>query len=627
MGDAVILNVDDDAGARYIRGRILRAAGYEVRESALGREAIRAIAAEKPDLVLLDVNLPDVSGIEVCRSLRENPATADVPVVHLSASSIEPQHRVRGLESGADAYLAEPIEPEVLLATVRAVLRTRRAERSQRETEQRYRRLFDANIIGTVTGNRSRILDANDAFLRMIHRSRQDLESGGIDWVAITAPEYLWMDERAIEQLAGTGTCTPFEKEFVLEDGTRVPILLGATAIQPEPDLTWLCFVVDLSERKRLEQKLREAQKLESVGVLAGGVAHDFNNLLTGIMGNIGLALESLAPVDTTRGMLEEALRACERAAELTRQLLAYAGKGRFVVRQVEVSQLISEISRLIHASVPKKIKVDLALAPALAPVEADPAQIRQMVMNLVTNAAEAIGDDPGLITISTRLKRVHDRAGRRNDIGDELAPGDYIMIQVRDTGCGMDEQVRPRIFDPFFTTKFVGRGLGLAAVAGIARVQHGGVQVVSEPGTGSTFRVLLPVARPAFGERDAVLVVDDESVVRRVAQTALEQAGYSVVQAEDGPSAIAALRDKADRICLVILDMSMPLMNGEEALRHMRALRPDLPVIVCSGFGKSETLTRFSGQAIEGFLEKPFTPAQLADAVRHVLGQQKRAL
>lgn len=629
MTEALVLNIDDQEAARYVRTRLLKQAGYRVREAGSGAQALELLETGSFDLVLLDVNLPDMSGLEVCRRIKAKPAWADLPVLHVSASAVEPADAAIGLEGGADGYLTEPVDPAVLLATVRALLRARQAERERRRMEARLHRLIESNLIGVAIATMKGIVEANDAFLKLGGWSREDLAAGRVDWLAATPPELRHLDERALAELRERGACAPFEKEYV-RSGQRVPFLIGAAALEQSPEFTWVCYAVDLTEHKRLERQLLAAQKMESVGVLAGGIAHDFNNLLTGIMGNIGLTLETLSPMDPGRDQLQDALRGCQRAADLTSQLLAYAGKGRFLIRRLDLSQTVSAMSRLIRASVPRKIEIRMDLAGDLPLVEADTAQLQQLAMNLAANAAEAIGDQPGEVRISTGIETVDSGSMREFVDSEELAPGPHVYLEVRDTGCGMDEAARAKIFDPFYTTKFVGRGLGLAAVAGIVRAHRGAVRVTSAPGQGSTFRVLLPVAaqalapRPATSSaRGAVLVVDDEEIVRNVTRAALQQAGYEVLLAEDGLSAVETFRKAGDRIAVVLLDMAMPSMSGDEALQHLRSIRPRVQVIVSTGFSQAEAEMRFAGQPVDAFIHKPYTPQQLVAKVREVVGGQ----
>lgn len=356
--------------------------------------------------------------------------------------------------------------------------------------EQKLRRLAEANIIGVVTADLDAVRDANSIFLDMVGYTREDLEAGRIQWPKMTPPEFEYLDRRALRELSDYGVCKPFEKELIRKDGSRVPILIGAALLSDKPD--WLSFVLDLTERKRVEETLRRVQHMESVGFLAGGVAHNLNNILTGIIGNASLLAESPSLPAPDRALAGDILGGGERAANLTRRLLAYSGKGGFLVAPVCVSDVIADLQPVFRASIPASIDLRYDLAPRLPAIQADESQIGQLVTDLVINAAEAIEPKPGHIDVATRLARVNGDARAVSGIG-ELLPGTYIVIEVADNGIGIDDRTRARLFDPFFTTKFTGRGLGLAAVAGIVRSHHGAVEVASEPGRGSAFRVYLP--------------------------------------------------------------------------------------------------------------------------------------
>jgi PAS domain S-box-containing protein len=389
----------------------------------------------------------------------------------------------------------------------------------------------------------------------------------------------------------------------------------------------------NVSERKQLEEQLRHTQKLESLGLLAGGVAHDFNNLLTGILGNASLALEGLSSNHPVRAQLSDVISASERAAHLTRQLLAYAGKGRFVIDLLDLSDLVREISTLVQASIPKNAHLQLELQDNLPPIEGDSSQIQQIIMNLVINGAEAIGsNNNGVVFVTTALQQV-DEHYRLNTLGGspELAPGEYVSLDVHDTGCGMDAVTVTRIFDPFFTTKFTGRGLGLAAVQGIVRGHKGAMKVYSDPGKGSTFKVLFPTSQQKAVPKkvtapvprranELILVIDDEEIIRRTAKSMLERTGYVVVLAEDGKEGVELFQVLADKLSLVLLDMTMPAMSGEEALSRMKAIKPDIKVILSSGFNEVEAVRRFTGKGLAGFLQKPYSSAALREKVAAVL-------
>jgi PAS domain S-box-containing protein len=398
-------------------------------------------------------------------------------------------------------------------------------------------------------------------------------------------------------------------------------------------------LIRDITEKKSLEDKLRQTQKLESLGVLAGGVAHDFNNLLTGILGNASLLLEDEVPNSPAAPLLAEVVSAAERAAHLTQQLLAYAGKGRFVVAPMSLSDMVRDISNLLRSSIPKNARVDLNLQSDLAPVMADGAQMQQLVMNLVINGAEAIpAGHPGIVTVTTGIHIVPENRRESYSHG-EIGPGAYVRLEVRDSGAGMDEHTLARIFDPFFTTKFTGRGLGLAAALGIVRGHGGALHVRSNPGGGSVFQVFLPAlvaaeTRTPEPERfpsttpilGTVLVIDDEDVIRKTATSVLERCGCVVLTASSGWEGLEVYRRHANELSLVILDLTMPDMGGEEALHRLKAIHDGVCVLLSSGYNESEIMRQFAGQPLAGFLQKPYSAASLARKVTELLGAETPA-
>jgi len=391
-----------------------------------------------------------------------------------------------------------------------------------------------------------------------------------------------------------------------------------------------------LEERVRNEEQLRETQKLESLGILAGGIAHDYNNILTGVLGNASLALEDVPRGSIVAMRLMDVVNATERAAQLTKQLLAYAGKGRFVIEPLDLSHQVRETSSLIQTSIPRTVQLRLELTESLPCIEADAAQIQQVVMNLVINGAEAIPEgQTGTVLITTGVQQVDDAYIQTTVQGSEIERGRYVTLEVHDTGAGMGSDIISRIFDPFYTTKFAGRGLGLAAVRGIVQGHRGAIKVDSTPGRGSTFKLLFPASlkqdhkRPdrasehaSLGGTGTILVIDDEEIVRHPAKAALERFGYEVVLAEDGRQGVEAFRRMADRISVVLLDMTMPVMSGEEAFRELRMIRSDIKVILSSGYNEVEAIRHFAGKGLAGFIQKPYTSARLAEAVRSVLNR-----
>jgi PAS domain S-box-containing protein len=427
-------------------------------------------------------------------------------------------------------------------------------------------------------------------------------------------------DGKAVGVLAffSTNSISPND-ENLLEDiaATASQVILTANAEQ---------------QRHELEAQVQQAQKLESLGILAGGIAHDFNNLLTAILGHANLALMDLAPESPARDSLREIDKASGRAAELCRQMLAYAGKGRFVVEPINLSRLIEELAHLLQVSISKKVLLRCQLAGELPEIDADAAQMRQVAMNLVINAAESIGDTEGVIAISTGVMECGREYLRSSQLVEPPAPGRYVFLEVTDTGCGMDAETLGRIFDPFFTTKFAGRGLGLAAVLGIVRSHRGTLKVESERGRGTTFRVLFPAgagaAAPAEpGARQlpwrgtgTILLVDDEEPVRNVAGRMLERCGFTVLCAGDGLEAVELFRAHASEIVCVLLDLAMPRMDGEETCRELRRIRPDVRVVLASGYSDQEIAQRFVDAGLSGFIEKPYRFDALGAVLRDAL-------
>ncbi len=372
------------------------------------------------------------------------------------------------------------------------------------------------------------------------------------------------------------------------------------------------------------EAHARHVQKLESIGVLAGGIAHDFNNLLHVVLGNADLARLHLAADSPAAEHVDEVIRATQRAAELTQQLLAYSGRGSFESRQLDLSDEVREMATLLRTAISKQAALVWDLESDLPVVMVDPTQIRQVVMNLITNASDALDDRPGTITL--RTGRVRDgQAGGDTD--------DFVYLEIADTGCGMDSSTLQRIFDPFFTTKFTGRGLGLAAVMGIVESHRGHIRIHTSPGEGTAFRILLPAvptdreARPRHSSgthwrgRGTVLVVEDEEGVREVVGRMLERLGFRVLMADDGVAALEMLDAEAADATVVLLDLSMPRMGGADCLRHIRERLPTLPVVLMSGYTEQEVATKLIDNAGDStaFLQKPFLPQDLTRVIRQV--------
>ncbi|MDK2971371.1 MAG: two-component system, chemotaxis family, CheB/CheR fusion protein [Candidatus Sumerlaeota bacterium] len=394
-----------------------------------------------------------------------------------------------------------------------------------------------------------------------------------------------------------------------------------------------LALALNRCERRRLEAQVLQSQKLESLGVLAGGIAHDFNNMLMAITGNADLAMQDVEKGHPARECLEDIEVTAQRAAGLCKQMLAYSGKGRFEVQHLDLSDLVREMRGMLDVSLSKKARVQYELASDLPAISADATQVCQVIMNLAVNASEALMDAPGMITFRTYCFSGNAQESAPLDFDGAPVSGPHVCLEVRDTGCGMDEDTRKRLFDPFFTTKFTGRGLGLAAVLGIVRGHSGAIEVASEPGQGTTIRVCFPargahtctpppVHRDMGGWRGSgtVLLVDDEQIVRTVGSRMLERLGFKVLTAEDGVHAMEVFHAHADEIVLVLLDLTMPRRDGEETFRELRLVAPGVRILMSSGYNEQELIQRFSGQKLVGFIQKPYVLMRLRDKIQAVM-------
>lgn len=388
------------------------------------------------------------------------------------------------------------------------------------------------------------------------------------------------------------------------------------------------------NERIKLEQQVQRTQKLESLGVLAGGIAHDFNNILMAILGNADLAQMDISPASPAYSRVADIIIAARRAADLCNQMLAYSGKGRFVVEALNVSEIVKEISRMIEVSISKKAILKYRFTDNLPSIKADATQIRQIVLNLITNASEALGDNSGIISVSTGAIECDQAYLAGNPLDDKLPPGVYTYIEVSDTGCGMDQETKQKLFDPFFTTKFTGRGLGLSAVLGIVRGHKGVIKVYSELGKGSTIRALFPAVEetaPSVCEKlktdigqwrgsGTILLVDDEESVRSVGKRMLEKNGFHILLAAHGKEAVEIYQKHADEIVCVILDLTMPYLDGEQTFNELLKIKKDVRVLMSSGYNEQELREQLAGRGLAGFIQKPYQTKMLLEKVRNVI-------
>ncbi len=534
-----------------------------------------------------------------------------------------------------------PLPGGGVLCLVRDISETRRVQEALRESEERFRTIADTASCAIFTYLQTFTYVSGYA-CELLGRSREELLSTAF-WEVVHPDDREQVKQRGLARQRGEPVPSRYEFRVLRPDGTVRWVDFTAGAIQHAGHTLGLGTAFDITDRVAavesrlaLERRMLESQRLESLGLMAGGVAHDFNNLLTIILGNASLALDEAEPGGIVHASLGSIATTAHRAADLTRQMLAYSGRGKFRREPLDLNGTLKSLTGLLETSIAKHVTVEYALAPDIPAMDADSTQLQQVILNLLTNAVEAIGASHGTVKVRTGVQHltVEDLAHAYPDQG--LEPGPHLFLEVSDTGVGMDEETQRRIFDPFFTTKPAGRGLGLAAMQGIVRGHRGGVWVYSRPGKGTTFRILFPAldaplpAAPglhaAGGEgwrsHGLLLVVDDEAPIRGMAATVLRRAGFDVLEAANGLEGVEALRFHGSDMRAVLLDISMPVMTGGEALPALRRIKPGLPIILTSGFDGEERVQRLLLEPGTLFLQKPYAASDLLGAMREVLGE-----
>ena len=502
----------------------------------------------------------------------------------------------------------------------------------RKRIEARMRRLMESNAQGVIFWNaQGTITEANEAFQRLSGYTRQDLAEGSVNWITMTPREFAERDRHALAEIAATGVCTPFEKEYLRKDGSRVPILIGAASFEDRRD-EGVGFVVDLTERKKLEQQFLRAQRMESIGTLAGGIAHDLNNVLGPILMSLSM-LELRFPDPASRNLLSIVSTSAQRGADMVRQVLSFARGVEGRRMELTVRHLVQDIVKIANDTFLKHIQIRTNLPDDLWTVLADPTQLHQVLLNLCVNARDAM-PDRGTLTISALNIQMDTHYA-----GLDLAakPGPYILLQIEDTGTGIPPEVIEKIFDPFFTTKEVGKGTGLGLSTSLAIVQsHGGfIRAYSEPGKGTTFKVYLPAqtdpseaalaiatsaAEMPRGHGELVLVVDDEESVRQITKQTLEAFGYRVELASEGAEAVAIYARRGADIAVILTDMTMPVMDGAATIRVLRRINPAVRIIAASGLSANVNLATTTNLGIKHFLPKPFPAEVLLRVLREIL-------
>ncbi|KGF65374.1 response regulator [Pseudomonas lutea] len=635
-----LLIVDDNTATRYALRRRMERQGFRVSEAGTGTDGLAMIEAQIPDALILDVNLPDMSGFDIVRQLRAAPRTALLPVVHVSAASIQTGDIVTGLEAGADAYLVHPVDPDVLLATLRTLLRVRDTEYALRESEERFREIF-ANVsapIAVVDGS-LKVHEANHAFAQLLG---EDADEGAV-LRSFSADQGLAVDGlrealEAGERWMGTLSMrvhgelreTEWQVSPYRVPGMSLVFIEDVTEHRrrEQSHLQQLDSVTsrlahEVAERARTEEQLLQAQKMDAIGKLTGGIAHDFNNLLTGIVTGLELVKKRTEDGRTDKVMAyaDAALASARSASALTHRLLAFARQQPLDNRATDVNQHVRSLEDLLGRTIGKGIGLTLDLTSLGAVAMVDAGQLESAVLNLVINARDALpkGGNVWISTFETYSKG-HAR----------MADGPYIALSVRDDGVGIEHQLIDKVFDPFFTTKPIGQGtgLGLSTIYGFARQSGGDVHIRSVVGHGTEVTLMLPAAQgrsvepqqpsavAAQGAGEHVLIVEDTDSVRMFVNEVLTDAGYRCTQAADVATALAYLENDPT-IDLLLTDVGMPEMNGREVAQRGRGWRPELPVLFMTGYAEN-ALNRqdFLGERMDMIL-KPFQLVEFLLKVR----------
>ena len=665
-----VLIVDDLPDNSRLLAHLARDEGYEASVASNGHQALEVAAAERPDVILLDIMMPEMDGIEVCRRLKANEELRNIPVILVTVKDLD-EDVVRGLDAGADEYVTKPFNRKALAARLRSAIRLKQSydavmrtneelhrevkRRNQTEADLRASELRYRQLLGAVT-TYTYSVEIDDGVPVSTQHSLGCQAATGYAPEEYAANRYLWM-----------AMVYPDDREMVeghiarVLKGENVPPLVHRI-FHKDGGIRWMCdtivprynsagqlvcydgLVEDITDRqlaeesvRKKDEQLREAQKLEAVGMLAGGIAHEFNNLLQVIGGYTTYAMEDLSPKEQRYKDLQQVRTATDRAVALTRQLLGFSRRRILQPDNVDPNQLVGDLAQMLRPLVGDRISVEVVLREDIGIVYADSGELQQALLNLCLNARDAMPSG-GTLLLSTDTVILTEPLWEPRF---HIEPGCHVVFGVTDTGQGIPAEVQQRVFEPFFTTKEVGKGtgLGLAMVYGVVQQHKGAIHVYSEPGKGTTFKVYLPSGGdnreeeeaeqpvPAPRGRETILVAEDEPMVRSLAVRILEKGGYTVLVASDGEEALRLFKENRDDISLTLLDAIMPKLTGHEVYRHIKAEYPEARVLFASGYDPETAQSGFILQERLRLVEKPFDADTLLRTVREVLDEDTSCL
>ena len=668
-----ILAIDDKKDNLITLSALLKALipECEVITAQSGPEGIEKAKAELPDTILLDIKMPGTDGYEVCKNLKNNKSTKHIPVIMLSAIKTESVDLVKGLETGADAYLAKPIDEYVLAAQIKTALRVKRAEdklRNQKEmledmvqkrtaeltrtnkqlaqeiverkqteealrqSEEKMKTILRASPVGIGLFINRELQWANETMHRMLGYEEGSLSGQNARIFYPDDDEYDRVGRELIPVVEKEGA-GELDTRWTRKDGAVFDCRIRACASHPRgPIKGYIVTISDISEAKRLEAQLQQAQKMEAIGTLAGGIAHDFNNILGAIIGYAELAKMKAPPESDVVADLNQVIKSGNRAADLVHQILTVSRRHKKERQPMQLKYIVKEALKMLKATLPSTIEIRGDSWKDTGAINADPAQMHQVIMNLCANAGQAMQENGGVLEVKIGNVEVGTKDPGSGHL--DLPPGSYLRLTVKDTGYGIPRHIMDKIFDPYFTTKNVGEGtgLGLSVAQGIVKAHGGTITVYSKPGKGTTFHVYLPLILmeereekepegPLPTGNEHILFVDDEQALIEIGSQMLEQLGYEVVTKQGSVEALELFRAEPDRFDLVITDMTMPHMTGDKLAQELMKIRTDIPIILCTGHSRLVSEKKAKDMGIRAFVMKPLVMRNLAETVRKALG------